>query len=82
MRAIAPRIPGAPEVTIAEEQMEYLTIVGAVLESSMGIEMCTRWTFTPQERVAIAGGADLYLRQLTFGAPLQAIAPQVGWPSV
>ena len=78
MRPIAPRI-GAPEITLAEEQHEYLPITAAVLEGPFGTEIVTRWVFTPEERAAIARGESLYLRILTFGKPLPPLAPTIGW---
>lgn len=64
MRPIAPRIDGAEEITIAENQHEYMTITGALVryEDAPGrIDIVTRWTFTPEERRRIANGEDIYL---------------------
>lgn len=80
MRPVAPRV-GLPEITIAEEQVEYLPLTGVPVEYEDGTRgILTRWRFTPAERSAIAAGADLYLTQLTFGRPMQPLAPTVGPP--
>lgn len=81
MRPVAPRV-GLPEVMIAEEQEEYLPLAGAPLEFDDGTKgMLTRWTFTPEERQAIAEGKDLYLILFTFGQPMQPVHLEVGPPS-
>lgn len=75
---IAPRT-GADEITIAEDQLEYKPLVAAVYRTPEGAPMLlTRWTFTAEERERIAAGEDLYLGVLTYGQPLQPLAPQVG----
>lgn len=64
MRPIAPRIehPSCQEITVAENQHEYMTVTAARVECHDGaIEMCTRWTFTEEERAAIARGEDVYV---------------------
>ncbi len=80
MRMIAPRT-GAHEITLAEEQLEYRPLTAAVYshpDFDNAPVLLTRWTFTDEERAAIANGEDLYLAVLTFGKPLQPLAPQVG----
>jgi hypothetical protein len=78
MRAIAPRT-GAPEIMIAENQTEYLTLPAAAYVTKSGVAcLLTRWRFTDEERERIAGGEDLFLMQLTFGQPMQPIELQVG----
>jgi len=77
---IAPRT-GAEEITIAEDQLEYSPLVAAVYaHAAYGNApfLLTRWTFTDEERAAIAAGEDLYLGVLTFGQPLQPLSLQVG----
>jgi hypothetical protein len=65
MRPIAPRIEGADEITIAEEQHEYMTITAAIVHYGDGsTHRVCRWTFTPEERAQIAAGEDIY-----FGTP-------------
>jgi hypothetical protein len=65
MRPIAPRIDGADEITIAEDQHEYMTITAAHVQYADGsVHRVCRWTFTPEERAQIAAGEDLY-----FGTP-------------
>jgi hypothetical protein len=78
MRMVAPRT-GADEITIAEDQLEYKPLVAARYQTEDGHQMLlTRWRFTDEERARIAGGEDLYLGVMTFGQPLQPLAPQVG----
>lgn len=78
MRAISPNI-GSLEFILGEEQLQYHALPAAQHPGVLGVEMVTRWAFTPDERRAIAEGEDLYLRHLTFGHPFQPIAPSVGW---
>ena len=84
MRMVSPRT-GAPEVTIAEDQLEYKPIVCAVYRypeddgDFPGVRfLLSRFTFTPEERSRIAAGEDLYIAHITGYGPLQPLAPQVG----
>ena len=79
MRAIAPRT-GAPEVTVAEEQPEYLPITVAMYEDEHGaVYRVTRWTFSPEERERIARGEDVYVSQVSFGqAPMTPLMVNCG----
>jgi hypothetical protein len=40
--------------------------------------MISRWQLTDNDRIAIAAGADIFIEQLTYGKPFQAILPTVG----
>jgi len=65
MRPVSPRIDGADEVMIAEEQAEYAPLAAAIVRYENGaVERVCRWTFTPEERAKIAAGEDVY-----FGTP-------------
>ncbi len=78
MRMIAPDT-GAPEITVAEEQEEYMTLTAAVYEFADGAQgLLTRWRPTDEELRKLIAGEDLYLLQLTFGKPMQPIKLQVG----
>lgn len=77
MRPIAPRT-GEPEITLAEEQHDYLPITAAVRMRPVGQSLVTRWTLTPAERAAVANGADVFVETLTFGAPMQPVAVSIG----
>lgn len=79
MRCVAPRT-GAPEVMVAENQEEYLTVTVAIHHNpdGAGRYLLTRWTFTPEERDRIAKGEDLYVAQLNFGSPMTPINACVG----
>lgn len=58
-------------VTIGEGQPAYVPLPALVLP---GYAALTRWQFTPEERQAIADGADLDLLVLTFGQPVQPVS--------
>lgn len=78
MRSIAPRT-GAPEVTVAEDQAEYMPLTVSTYEYENGSRgLLTRWTFTPEERHAIAAGEDLYVMQLNFGTPMTPLIVRCG----
>lgn len=64
---------GGPEVG----QPEYVGL--PALRSPDGRVM-TRWTFTEEERKAIANGADLFTTVLTLNHPYQPIMLTVGLP--
>jgi hypothetical protein len=84
MKQVAPRI-GADEITVAEDQLEFRTVVAAVCQMPDNDPdfpsvryLVTRWRLSDSERQAIAGGEDFYIRHLTGSGSLQAFAPQVG----
>lgn len=62
---------------IGKEQPQYLPLPAIRLEGKE-CEMLTRWTFTPEERMAIAAGEDLYISVYTFGQTFHPILPTVG----
>lgn len=65
-RAIPPDT-GAPEVLLGKDQPEYTPLPAAVYrdtEYDTNVFL-TRWTFTLEERLAIAEGEDLYISQMT-----------------
>lgn len=64
MRPIAPRIehPDCEEITVAEEQEEFMTVTATRILCNDGtIQYALRWTLTPEERAAIARGEDVYV---------------------
>jgi hypothetical protein len=66
----------AHEVVYAKDQPEYIplrTLCGNTPESPV----LSRWTLTPEQRKAVAEGADIFLQLLTFGNPLQPIVMAV-----
>lgn len=80
MRPIAPRIDGLPELTIAEDQHDYMPITAAIVEYSDGVHVrVCRWTFTPEEREQVAAGADLYFAT-NARIPLMPHSFTVGFP--
>lgn len=75
---VAPRT-GAEEITIAEDQAEYLPLTAAVYQTPDGVRiLLTRWRFSEEDRARVAAGEDLYLSVMTFGQPLQPLMVQVG----
>lgn len=72
MEPITPNIPAAllPRrvrlIDIAAGQAEYRTLPSVVLVD----RVISRWSFSPEERAAVARGEDLYLSIMTVGAIL------------
>jgi hypothetical protein len=64
------------ELIIAENQPEYEKLP-ALLGYFSYKPVLTRWEFTPEERAAIANGADLYMTQLTFGKEFAPVLLEV-----
>lgn len=65
------------EVVYAKDQPEYIplrTLVSKGPERSV----FSRWTLTPEQRKAVAEGADIFLELLTYGGPLQPIRMAIG----
>lgn len=62
------------EVVYAKDQLEYMPL--PVLRSPRGVVM-SRWTLTPEEREAVASGADILLCCHTFNTPLQPVSLEV-----
>ncbi len=60
------------EVVYAKDQPEYLPL--HVLRGNNKGAVLSRWTFTDEQRQAIADGADIFLDVLTFNQPLQPLA--------
>lgn len=79
MRFIPPGT-GAPETTLAEDQLEYAPLtVAHYQDSSLKTSvLLARLTFNKQEREAIAAGEDLYIGQMTFGQPFTPLQICVG----
>lgn len=81
MRPIAPRT-GAQEVTIAEEQEEYLPITVAIYGldgAQRGSAKLLRYTLTAEERAAVASGEDVYFMQIyPNGGPMTPVQARVG----
>lgn len=78
MYMVAPRT-GAPEITVAENQLEYRPLVAGVYQDPAGsVMLLTRWRLDLAARHAVARGADVYLMQVTFGQPMQPVQIQVG----
>lgn len=71
---------GAPELMIATDQHEYMELAAArYIDTELQTPiLLTRWTFTDEERLAIAEGEDLFIGVLTFGHPMQPLQVMVG----
>ena len=78
------------EVVYAKNQPEYIplrTLVGDATIEIMGRvinrrPVLSRWTFTKEQREAIANGADVILELSTYGQPLQPIRMAVATEDV
>jgi len=55
-------------------QEEYIPLPAHRTEDGT---VTTEWEFTPEERAAIANGANLRISQLTFNKALQPIRPYI-----
>ena len=60
------------EVVYAKDQPEYIPLRTLKSDGSMGA-VISRWTLTPEQRKAVADGADIFLELSTFHNPLQPI---------
>lgn len=60
------------EVTYAKEQPQYIPL-RTLRSRNPECEVLSRWSPTPEQRQAIAEGADIYLELSTFRQPLQPI---------
>lgn len=56
-------------LTLAKDQPEYIPLPIARITSNTMVPLVSRWTFTDEERAAIAAGGDLYLTLYSFGRP-------------
>jgi hypothetical protein len=61
------------EIVFAKDQPEYLPLRTLVSRDPQR-QVMSRWTLTPEQRQAVAEGADVFLTLLTFGGPLQPIS--------
>ncbi len=64
------------EVVYAADQPQYLPLRALKSKGRWG-RVISRWTFTPEQRQAIASGADILLELSTFHEPLQPIRMMV-----
>ena len=58
------------ETVYAKDQPEYIPLRTLKADGSMGA-VISRWSLTPEQRKAIADGADIFLELSTFHGPLQ-----------
>jgi hypothetical protein len=66
----------AHEVVYAKDQPEYIPL-RTLRGNTPEVPVLSRWTLTPEQRKAVADGADIFLQLLTFGNPLQPIVMAV-----
>lgn len=64
------------EVVYAKHQPQYLPL-RTIVSDDRNRGVLSRWNLTPEQRKAIAEGADIYLQLLTGGDPLQPILMMV-----
>jgi len=60
------------EVVYAADQPQYIPLRTLRANGHMG-GVISRWTLTPEQRKAVANGADIFLELSTFHEPLQPI---------
>lgn len=72
-----PTIFPEKNVVFAEHQPEYLPLPAHRTDDG---QVITRWEFSWQERLRVAFGRPMWLRQLTFNHPLQPLSPTVESP--
>jgi hypothetical protein len=63
-------LPPHDAVVLAKDQPQYQPLPIVQLHGPEG-RVISRWVLTPDERTAIAAGADIYLEQLTFNPGFQ-----------
>jgi hypothetical protein len=62
------------EMVYAKDQPQYTPLPCLKSRKADGKgRILTRWTFTDEERKAIAAGADLFVSVLTYQQPLQPV---------
>lgn len=76
MKPISPVVPGLEvyEQTFGAGQPQYDPLPCLRSDETNHYSVMSRWQLTPEERKAIADGADIYLTQLTFLHPYQPTA--------
>jgi hypothetical protein len=60
------------EVVMAKDQPQYSPLRCLVGNTEQG-ERLSRWTLTPEQREAVANGADIFLELITFHMPMNPI---------
>lgn len=60
------------EITYAKDQPEYNPL-RTLRSRTEKAAVLSRWSLTPEQRKAVADGADIFLELWTFGRPLQPI---------
>jgi hypothetical protein len=60
------------EIVYAKNQPEYIPL-RTLVSAGADRKVISRWSLTPEQRKAVADGADIYLTLLTFQNPLQPI---------
>jgi len=65
---------GAVPITLGTNQPEYRPLPALLFPDG---RVLTEWTFTEEERAAVARGENLRLWTLTFGQPFQPVSLQV-----
>lgn len=70
-----PVMPGMEqhEVVYAKNQPQYQPLRTLIVDPGPQYRVMSRWTLTPEQRKAVAEGADIFLTVLTFRNPLQPV---------
>jgi hypothetical protein len=82
MEPVSPVVNGmeSEELIYAKDQPQYTPLPCLKSHKPDGTgSILTRWTFTEEERKAIAAGADLFVRVLTYQQPLQPFGMFIAW---
>jgi hypothetical protein len=69
------------EELIALKQEQYNTLP-SIIGHAPNFPVTSRWTFTSEERAAIAAGRDIWITLLTFGGLLQPILVRAEEPTL
>jgi hypothetical protein len=78
MHPVAPRT-GADEITIAEGQLEYRPLVGAVyVDENRDRVILTRWRLNEEDKRKAAAGEDLTIAVLAFDKPFPPLMVGMG----
>jgi hypothetical protein len=70
-------LPPHRVITLAKDQPPFRPLE-VVVGPPPRYRMISQWQLTDNDRIAIAAGANIFIEQLTYGKPFQAILPTVG----
>jgi hypothetical protein len=70
-------LPDHVALTLAKAQPQYRTLPILRFVGDADGRVISKWTFTPEERQAIADGACLFIETLTFNGRFQPMLPSL-----